>query len=83
MEELKEYILSELTDLHVAIHYGTGYGNSENGVYKKLRDIVEYKQLKRLVGSSPCFDSEEMGRELSNRVKKRTSLWLNLELYFK
>lgn len=74
MDELKEYMLNKCVDLHVAIHYGTSYGNSEEGTYNKLQDIIRYEQLKELIRDNPCFDSQEMGAEVSLRVRKRTSL---------
>lgn len=75
MEEFKDFIINRCTDFHVKIYYGTSYENNEQGVYDKLKDIVRYEELKEVVRNHPKFDNEEIGREISARVRKRTSIW--------
>lgn len=74
MESFKEWILQEMTSLHLSINYGTRYKNNEQGTYDKLKDVIRYEQLKEVVRNNPDLDNTEMGREVSKRVREKTTL---------
>ena len=74
MEELKEFILSRMESLHTKLYYKNSYGNTEGGVFERLKDTIRYEQLKEVVRMNPDWNNEEMSRELSSRITKKRSL---------
>lgn len=71
---MKEWILSRLTELHINLYYKNKYENTEDGNFEKIKDITRYEQLKEVVRNNPSWDVTEMSEELSERIRKRTSL---------
>ena len=74
MGELKEFILNKLEQIHLKLYYGNPYPNTEEGVFERLKDTIRYEQIKEVVRMNPDWDDEELGRELSDRIRKKTSL---------
>jgi ATP sulfurylase len=75
VNDLKNYVINECVDLHVALHHGTSYNSTENGAYSKLKDFIRYEELKAVVRNNPDWDNEEISREISEGVRKRTTIW--------
>ncbi|WP_346208380.1 hypothetical protein NSS91_07490 [Caldifermentibacillus hisashii] len=74
MDELKEFILNRMETLHLKLYFGRPYPNTEEGVFDRLKDTIRYEQLKEVVRINPDWNNEEMGRELSKRLQKKTTL---------
>jgi hypothetical protein len=74
MDELKEFMLTKMEELHIKLYYKNRYGNTEEGIFEKLKDTVRYEQLKEVVRMNPDWNNEEISRELSKRIQKKTSL---------
>ena len=74
MGELKEFILNKLEQIHLKLYYDNPYPNTEEGVFERLKDTIRYEQIKEVVRMNPDWDNEELGRELSDRIRKKTSL---------
>jgi hypothetical protein len=74
MEELKEFMLSKMEHLHIKLYYKNRYSNSEEGIFEKLKDTIRYEQLKEVTRANPDWNNEEISRELSERIRRKTSL---------
>lgn len=74
MDELKEFILSRMEALHLKLYYGRPYANNEDGVFERLKDTIKYEQLKEVVRMNSDWNNEDMARDLSKRIQKKTTL---------
>jgi len=74
VNSFKEFLIQRCTDFHVKIYYESRYVNNEQGTYEKLKDMIRYEELKEVIRNHPSLDIEEIGKEVSERVRKRVSL---------
>lgn len=76
MSEFKEYILESLKDLHIKLHYGNNYDlNTYEGLMDRVKDLSKEEQLKEVVRNNPEWDIEEISKELSQRIKRKMTMW--------
>jgi hypothetical protein len=73
METLKDYVIKECVNLHVALYYGTRYESNENGAYSKLKDFIRFEELKAVVRNNPDWDDEEIVSKIAEGVRERTT----------
>jgi hypothetical protein len=75
MNNLKEFIIDKVKELHLNIYYNKkDYENTEEYMFEKIKDMVRYEQLKELVRMNPEWDNEEIGREISRRINQEITL---------
>jgi hypothetical protein len=75
MNNLKEFIIDKAKELHLNIYYNKkDYGNTEECMFEKIKDMVRYEQLKEVVRMNPEWDNEEIGREISRRINQEITL---------
>ena len=76
MNDLKEFILNKLEELHLKLNYKSNYDlNTSNGLTKRIEDLAKYEQLLEVVRNNPEWQNEQLGVELAERIKKKTTLW--------
>ena len=76
MRDFKEFVLEKLEFLHLKLFYHSPYDlNSPKGITGRLQDLTRYEQLKEVIRENPKWDDEEMAKELSKRINKKTSLY--------
>jgi hypothetical protein len=75
MNNLKEFIIDKVKELHLNIYYNKkDYENTEECMFKKIKDMVRYEQLKEVIRMNPEWDNEEIGREISRRINQEITL---------
>ena len=74
MDELKKNMLDKMEYLHVKLYYKNRYENTEEGIFERLKDKIRYEQLKEVVRMNPDWIIEKLSLELSEKIKKKTSL---------
>lgn len=74
MDEFKNYLINECVNLYIRLNYRYSYENNEQGTFERLKDIIKYEQLLEIVRNNPVWDAKEMGREISEIIRERTSL---------
>jgi hypothetical protein len=75
MNNLREFIIDKAKELHLNIYYNKkDYRNTEECMFKKIKDMVRYEQLKEVIRMNPEWDNEEIGREISRRINQEITL---------
>lgn len=75
MDNLKEFIIDKVKELHLNIYYNKkDYENTEECMFEKIKDMVRYEQLKEVVRMNPEWDNEEIGREIARRINQEITL---------
>jgi hypothetical protein len=75
MNNLKEFIIDKVKELHLNIYYNKkDYENTEEYMFEKIKDMVRYEQLKEVIRMNPEWDNEEIGREISRRINQEITL---------
>lgn len=75
MNNLKEFIIDKVKELHLNIYYNKkDYENTEEYMFEKIKDMVRYEQLKEVVRMNPEWDNEEIGREIARRINQEITL---------
>ena len=74
MDELKKIMLDKMESLHVKLYYKNRYENTEEGMFERLKDKIRYEQLKEVARMNPDWNIEKLSLELSEKIKKKTSL---------
>lgn len=76
MNDLKEFILDKLENLHMKLNYKNSYDlNTSQGLTERIEDLAKYEQLLEVARNNPEWHSTELGIELSKRIQKKTTLW--------
>lgn len=75
MNEFKEFVLNKLEVLYLKLNYKSSYNlSTSKGLSERLEDLSKYEQLKEVVRGNPEWNDEEFSRELSKRIRKKTSI---------
>ncbi|POD45913.1 hypothetical protein BKM15_26200 [Pseudomonas syringae pv. syringae] len=76
MSDFKEFVLKRLEVLHLKLNCKHPYDiNTAKGLTERLEDLTKYEQLKEVVRENTEWDSEEFSKEMSERIRKKTTLW--------
>lgn len=79
MSEFKENLLDAMEDLHIKLYYPRaseeGYSPGEQGYFERLKDYIRYETYKEIISSNPEWDTQEMGKQFSIRIRKRTGFY--------
>lgn len=74
-ERDRESVLKRLQELHIKLHYRQSYDyNSVEDLTQRINDLNEVDSLKACVRSNGDWDTAELSKELSERIRKATSL---------
>ncbi|WP_427137235.1 hypothetical protein [Psychrobacillus psychrodurans] len=76
MGDFKEFVLKKLEVLHLKLNCGNKYDlHTTKGLTERIEDLAKYEQLSEVVRENPDWNSEEFSKELSERIRKKTTLW--------
>lgn len=76
MINFKEFVLEKLEILHLKLNYGHSYDlHTTKGLIERIEDLTRYEQLSEVIRENPDWDSKEVNKELSERIRKKTTLW--------
>lgn len=71
----KEDVIESLKKLHIKLHYKRAYDyNSIEDLEQRIADLNELESLKEYVRNRQDWNTEEISKELSERIRKATSL---------
>lgn len=71
----REDVIDKLQKLHIKLHYKQSYDyNSVNDLKQRIADLDELEKLKEYVRNRQDWNTEELSKELSERIRKATSL---------
>lgn len=78
-KEFKDILIDNFVELHIKLYYPRctrhRYAEGKNGIYERLEDEVKIEHLKEIMRLNNEWDIEEIGRETSERIRQKTSLY--------
>jgi len=80
---MNEYFKESLTDLFVELHIRLyhpratrhRYKDGKDGMYERLEDKIKLDFLKEVLSLNKDWDIEELGREATEKIRKKTGLY--------